>query len=61
MVCSVKKSFNMFYAASIYICNGATAELNDMNGNRTELSPIQSVIIRVINKIGLPRRGSLIC
>ena len=31
------------------------------NGNRTELSPIQSVIIRVINKIGRPRSGSLIC
>ena len=31
------------------------------NGNRTEMSPIQSVIIRVINKIGRPRSGSLIC
>ena len=29
------------------------------NGNRTEWSPIQSVIIRrVIDKIGLPRSGS---
>ena len=25
------------------------------NGNRTEWSPIRSVIIRVINKIGRPR------
>ena len=30
------------------------------NGNRTEWSPIRSVIIRVINKIGRPRSGSLI-
>ena len=26
------------------------------NGNRTEWSPIRSIIIRVINKIGRPRR-----
>ena len=31
------------------------------NGNRTEWSPVGSVIIRVINKIGRPRRGSPIC
>ena len=31
------------------------------NGNRTEWSPIQSIIIRVINKIGWPRSGSAIC
>ena len=31
------------------------------NGNRTEWSPIQSVIIRAINKIGRPRSGSPIC
>ena len=31
------------------------------NGNRTEWSPIRSVIIRVINKIGRPRSGSSIC
>ena len=31
------------------------------NGNRTEWSPIRSVIIQVINKIGRPRSGSLIC
>ena len=30
-------------------------------GNRTEWSPIRPVIIRVINKIGRPRSGSLIC
>ena len=31
------------------------------NGNRTEWSPIGSVIIRVINKIGRSRSGSPIC
>ena len=31
------------------------------NGNRTEWSPIRSVIIRVINKIARPRSGSSIC
>ena len=31
------------------------------NGNRTEWSPIRSVIIRVINKMGRPRSGSPIC
>ena len=31
------------------------------NGNRTEWSPIRSVIIRVINEIGRPRSGSPIC
>ena len=31
------------------------------NGNRTECSPIRSVIIRVINKIGRPRSRSPIC
>ena len=31
------------------------------NGNRTEWSPIRSIIIRVINKIGRPLSGSPIC
>ena len=31
------------------------------NGNRTEWSPIRSVIIRVINEIGRPRSASPIC
>ena len=31
------------------------------NGNRTEWSPIRSVIIRVINKIGQPHSGNPIC
>ena len=31
------------------------------SGNNTEGSPIRSVIIRVINKIGRPRNGSPIC
>ena len=32
-----------------------------LTGNRTEWSPIRSVIIRVINKIGRPRSRSPIC
>ena len=32
-----------------------------INSNRTVSSPIRSVIIRVINKIGQARSGSLIC
>ena len=31
------------------------------NGNRTEWSPIQSLIIRVINKIGRLHSGGPIC
>ena len=31
------------------------------NGNRTEWSPIRSVMMRVIDKIGQPRSGSAIC
>ena len=31
------------------------------NGNRTKWTPIRSVIIRVINKIGWPHSGNLIC
>ena len=31
------------------------------NGNRTEWSPIRTVIIQVINKIGRLRSGSPIC
>ena len=31
------------------------------NGNRTEWSPIRSVFIRVINKIGRPHSGNPIC
>ena len=31
------------------------------NGNRTEWSPIRSVIIREINEFGRPRSGSPIC
>ena len=34
---------------------------NSHNGNRTEWSPIRSVIIQVINKIGRPHSGSPIC
>ena len=39
--------------------HGSKENIN--NGNRTEWSPIRSIIIRVINKIGRPRSGSPIC
>ena len=42
---------------AIHFSNGAKF-LNI--GNSTEWSPIRSLIIRVINKIGRPRSGSLI-
>ena len=45
-------------------CKHATPLINYniiSNGSRTEWSPIRSVIIRVINKIGRPRSGSPIC
>ena len=35
--------------------------MESSNGNSTEWSPIRSVIIRVINKIGRLRIGSPIC
>ena len=35
--------------------------ISSSNGNWTEWSPIRSVIIRVINKIGRPRSGNPIC
>ena len=43
----------------IKIENFVIVLIND--GNRTEWSPIRSVIIRVINKIRRPRSGSPIC
>ena len=44
------------------ICREVTTESRTIcNGNRTEWSPIRSLIIRVINKIGRPRSGSPIC
>ena len=46
-----------FYKFSTYIFSADIIN----NGNRTEWSPIRSVIIRVINKIGRPRSGSPIC
>ena len=42
---------------AIHFSNGA--EFLNI-GNSTEWSPIRSLIIRVINKIGRPRSGSLI-
>ena len=39
----------------------SSSSSSSSNGNRTEWSPIRSVILRVINKIGRPRSGSPIC
>ena len=52
---------------TIYLCLSQNQNLvsfpicNGLYGNRTEWSPIWSVIIRVINKIVRPHHGSLIC
>ena len=55
-VCSKNQWTNRFKVA---VCLCSQNVIN--NGNRTEWSPIRSVIIWVINKIGRPRSGSLIC
>ena len=54
------------YYSSLWFSNFFSMDIIIMitsNGNRAELSwnPIWSVIIQVINKIGPPRSGSLIC
>ena len=49
--CTVSISISISYSISISISNG----------NRTEWSPIRSILIRVINEIGRPRSGSPIC
>lgn len=41
----------------MFMWNGKITDF--YNGNRTDCSPIRSVIIGVINKIGLPRSGFL--
>ena len=43
------------------MCHCDGQDLIISNGNRTKWSPIRSVIIQVINKIGRPRSGSPIC
>ena len=48
---------NVLIISSILGASRATIS----NGNRNEWSPIRSVIIRVINKIGQPQIGSPIC
>ena len=57
-VIPVKANYNYF---TLYKASSLNLKLGISNGNRTEWSPIQSVIILVINKIGRPRRGSPIC
>ena len=45
----------------IIISSSSSSSSSSSNGNRTEWSPIRSVIIPVINKIGRPRSGRPIC
>ena len=45
----------------IIIISSSSSSSSSSNGHRTEWSPIRSVILRVINKIGRPRSRSLIC
>ena len=62
-----KKLYNYKHNAMIYMCVYLKLYMSSLelilinNGNRTEWSPIRSVIIRVINKISRPRSGSPIC
>ena len=44
-----------------FLCFSLFANDITNNGRRTEWSPIWSLIIRVINKIGRPQSGGLIC
>ena len=60
--------YSLYFWSSDIVCDlvnihlhGQTIMIVINNGNRTEWSPIRSVIIRVINKIGRPRSGSPIC
>ena len=57
---SVKGESTVFCFLSFRLY-GSLVVLVISNGNRTEWSPIRSVIIRVINKIGRPHSGSPIC
>ena len=50
---------SLTYIAAAATITTTTTGIN--NGNRTEWSPIWSVIIRVINKIGRLQSGSPIC
>ena len=58
---TVTVTIMMTITITITITIMMTMTITISNGNRTEWSPIRSVIIRVINKIGRPRSGSPIC
>ena len=57
----MEKARYKFIIIIIIIIIIISSSSSSSNGNRTEWSPIWSVIIRVINKIGRPRSGSPIC
>ena len=54
----VKVSLTCLFLKKLFISFGG---FSISNGNRTEWSPIRSVIIRVITKSDDPRSGSPIC
>ena len=57
-------SLHIPFLINVTMCSSVNRRCHNppiSNGNRTEWSPIRSVIIRVINKIGRPRSGSPIC
>ena len=61
-----KKLYNYKHNAMIHVRLPETVHVQLVintinNANRTEWSPIRSVIIWVMNKIGRPRSGSPIC
>ena len=58
---TVTVTIMMTITITITITIMMTMTITISNGNRTEWSPIRSVIIRVISKIGQPRSGSPIC
>ena len=61
LTCKWQLVWNMLIKFIIISSSSSSSSSSISNGNRTEWSPIRSVIIRVINKIGRPRSGSPIC
>jgi len=60
-----RKTFKLGVSDEFFACEKymifSNKKIMIYNGNRTDWSPIRSVIIRVINKIGRTRSGSPIC
>ena len=58
---SVFRSSSKFPENSTFKISPEIQETPITNGNRIEWSPVWSVIIRMMNKMGRPRSGSPIC